>query len=146
MRLDENKKSLLFIVGFIIVTRLPVVFLYSINTLNNIPPVVTITSPSENAYISGTITIEFTATDQQGVIKERQILIDNVIIDYGPFEPVPFTTTSRLTTTTVLTTTGTTESSSTSTVSNTTNSISNILVVFMALGTIVFFTRKSRLS
>lgn len=85
MRLDENKKYLLFIPVFLLLTWLPVVFYFIIAAPDNKPPIVNITKPTEGATLSGTITIEFTATDQQGFIKERQILIDGVIIQISSY-------------------------------------------------------------
>ena len=85
MRLDENKKYLLFIPVFLLLTWLPVVFYFIIAAPDNKPPIVNITKPAEGATLSGTITIEFTATDQQGFIKERQILIDGVIIQISSY-------------------------------------------------------------
>jgi len=85
MRLDENKKYLLFIPVFLLLTWLPVVFYFIIAAPDNKPPIVNIKKPAEGATLSGTITIEFTATDQQGFIKERQILIDGVIIQISSY-------------------------------------------------------------
>ena len=85
MRLDENKKYLLFIAVFLILTWSPVVILLIIDAPDNIPPIINITRPAEDATLSGTITIEFIATDQQGVIKERQILIDGIIVQIAAY-------------------------------------------------------------
>lgn len=85
MRLAKNKKFLLLVIGLAILIWSPVVILLIIDAPDNIPPVVNITSPAENATLSGTTTIEFTATDQQGVINEKQILIDGVIIQISSY-------------------------------------------------------------
>ncbi len=79
----KGKKFLAIIGIFIIISTISIVSVYIIiNTPDNIPPIVNITNPSEGESLSGTTTITFTATDQQGVIEERQILIDGAIIQY----------------------------------------------------------------
>ncbi len=52
---------------------------------DNIPPIVNITNPTEGESLSGTTTITFTATDQQGFIEERLILIDGVIVQTSSY-------------------------------------------------------------
>ncbi len=42
------------------------------------PPIVTITSPSDGTYVSGLVTVSFTATDENPVV-EYEILIDGVL-------------------------------------------------------------------
>jgi endonuclease/exonuclease/phosphatase family metal-dependent hydrolase len=65
----------------IIISMLSIVsILIIINSPDHIPPLVTISTPSEDEHLSGIITISFTATDQQGVIQERQIWIDDVLV------------------------------------------------------------------
>ncbi|MBA7505437.1 hypothetical protein ES706_04104 [subsurface metagenome] len=77
----KGKKFLAIIGIFIIISTISIVSVYIIiNTTDNIPPIVNITKPTEGESLSGTTIITFTATDQQGVIEERQILIDGVII------------------------------------------------------------------
>ena len=51
-----------------------------INGPDNIPPLINILTPNEAEHLSGVITISFTATDQQGVILERQIWIDDFVV------------------------------------------------------------------
>ena len=85
MRLSENKKSLVVIAFFIIITRVPVVVINVINAPDNIPPIVNITTPIEAENLSGTVLIEFTATDQQGFIKEREILIDGILVQTASY-------------------------------------------------------------
>ena len=82
----KNKKFLAIIGIFIIIFTISIVSVYIIiNTPDNIPPIVNITNPSEGESLSGTTTITFTATDQQEVIEERQILIDGVIIQNSSY-------------------------------------------------------------
>ena len=77
----KSKKFLALIAISIIISTISIVTLYVIiNTPDNIPPIVNITKPTEGESLSGTTTITFTANDQQGVIEERQILIDGAII------------------------------------------------------------------
>ena len=86
MRLDDKKKFLAIITFFIIFNTISIVFLYIIvNTPDNIPPNVKITKPAEGESLSGITTINFTATDRQGVIQERQILIDGILIQTSSY-------------------------------------------------------------
>lgn len=78
-----KKRFIAIIIFFIMLNTnsISTVYLYVIvNTPDNIPPNVKIAKKPESESLSGTTTISFTATDQQGVIKERQILIDGVLI------------------------------------------------------------------
>ncbi len=71
---------------FIILNILSIVLLIIIvNVPDNIPPNVEITKPAEGESLSGIITINFTVTDRQGVIQERQILIDGVVIQISSY-------------------------------------------------------------
>ena len=82
----KSKKYFAIIGIFIIIFTISIVSVYIIiNTPDNIPPIVNITNPSEGESLSGTTTITFTATDQQGVIEERQILIDGVSIQNSSY-------------------------------------------------------------
>jgi len=82
----KGKKFLAIIGIFIIISTISIVSVYIIiNTPDNIPPIVNITNPSEGESLSGTTTITFTATDQQGVIEETQILIDGVSIQNSSY-------------------------------------------------------------
>ncbi len=86
MRLNENRKSLAINTFFLILNTISIILLHIIvNVPDKIPPIVKIMNPTENETLSGTITIEFTATDQQGVIIERQILIDGEIIQTSSY-------------------------------------------------------------
>ena len=70
----------------IIISTLSIVsFLIIINSPDHIPPLVTISTPSEDEHLSGIITISFTASDQQGVIQERQIWIDDVLVQTSAY-------------------------------------------------------------
>ena len=70
----------------IIISTLSIVsILIIINSPDHIPPLVTISTPSEDEHLSGIITISFTATDQQGVIQERQIWIDDVLVQTSAY-------------------------------------------------------------
>ncbi len=82
----KSKKFLVIIGIFIIIFTISIVSVYIIiNTPDNIPPIVNITKPTEGESLSGTTTITFTATDQQGVIEERHILIDGVSIQNSSY-------------------------------------------------------------
>ncbi|KKK88017.1 hypothetical protein LCGC14_2747430, partial [marine sediment metagenome] len=82
----DKKKLLAIFAIFILFNTISLLFLYIIvNTPDNIPPNVKITTPTEGESVSGTTTISFTATDQQGFIKERQILIDGVLIQTSSY-------------------------------------------------------------
>ncbi len=82
----KGKKFLALIAISIIISTISIVALYVIiNTPDNIPPIVNITNPSEGENLSGTTIITFTAIDQQGVIKERQISIDGVSIQNSSY-------------------------------------------------------------
>jgi len=56
-----------------------------INSPDQIPPLVTITTPSEDEHLSGIISIYFTATDQQGIIQELQIWIDDILVQTSTY-------------------------------------------------------------
>ena len=56
-----------------------------INSPDNIPPLVSISTPSEDEHLSGINTISFTVTDQQGIIQERQIWIDDVLVQTSAY-------------------------------------------------------------
>jgi len=56
-----------------------------INSPDQIPPLVTITTPSEDEHLSGIISIYFTATDQQSIIQELQIWIDDVLVQTSTY-------------------------------------------------------------
>ncbi len=68
--------------AIIIITPLSILsaLIIVINSPDHISPLVTISTPSEDEHLSGMITISFTATDRQGIIQERQIWIDNVLV------------------------------------------------------------------
>ena len=55
------------------------------NSPDHISPLVTISAPSEDEHLSGMITISFTAIDRQGIIQERQIWIDNVLVQTSAY-------------------------------------------------------------
>ena len=85
----KNKKMLYIAIFIIIISTVSVITVYLIirnvpntNTPDpdNVPPEVNITHPSEGETISGSSIITFTATDQQGIITEKQILIDGSIV------------------------------------------------------------------
>jgi len=56
-----------------------------INSPDNIPPLVSISTPSEDEHLSGIISIFFTATDQQGIIQELQIWIDDILVQTSSY-------------------------------------------------------------
>ena len=85
----KNKKMLYIIVFIIIISTVSVITIYliirnipseRIPDPDNIPPEVKITHPTEGETLSESSIITFTATDQQGIITERQILIDGIIV------------------------------------------------------------------
>ena len=70
----------------IIISTLSIVsVLIIINSPDHIPPLVTISTPSEDEHLSGIIAISFKATDQQGVIQERQIWIDDALVQTSAY-------------------------------------------------------------
>jgi len=82
------KRTKLFALGAIIITISTLSIsstLIIINSPDHIPPLVTIMTPSEDEHLSGIITISFTATDLQGIIQERQIWIDNVLVQSSAY-------------------------------------------------------------
>ncbi len=86
MRLSKNKKFLAFITSLMILNTISIVILHIIvNTPDNIPPNVNINNPIQGESISGTIQINFTAIDRQWIITERQVLIDDVIVQTSSF-------------------------------------------------------------
>ena len=87
MRLNEKQKSLIFIVIFLILTRLPVVIRHIAKEerdnnddngglMDTTPPSVTIKTPADGSTVSGIITIIMEATDVNG-ISSYAIFIDN---------------------------------------------------------------------
>ncbi|MFX1355287.1 MAG: Ig-like domain-containing protein [Promethearchaeota archaeon] len=80
----KSKKIVILIAIIITISTISIVSLGIIIILSrpsvNYPPLVTITSPNEGDYLSGTIMITFNATDQDGDITDTQILIDDVIV------------------------------------------------------------------
>ena len=79
-------KNFALIAIIIIISTVSILsILIIINSPDHIPPVVTISTPSEDEHLSGIITISFTATDQQGVIQERQIWIDDVVVQTSAY-------------------------------------------------------------
>ncbi len=86
MRLIKNRKYLVIPMFFIILNIISIVILHIVvNVPDNIPPNVKITKPAEGESLSGITTINFTAIDRQGVIQERQILIDGIIIQTSSY-------------------------------------------------------------
>ncbi|HEC40056.1 MAG TPA: hypothetical protein ENI29_17585, partial [bacterium] len=86
MRLLKNKRSLAIISSLLIVSATSMISLpFILNTPDRIPPIIKITNPAQGANLSGIITIDFTATDQQRVITELQILIDGEIIQTSSY-------------------------------------------------------------
>ena len=82
-----KKIKLYALSAIIIITPLSIlsVLIIVINSPDHISPLVTISTPSENEHLSGMITISFTATDRQGIIQERQIWIDNVLVQTSTY-------------------------------------------------------------
>ena len=56
-----------------------------LNSPDNIPPLIAILMPSENDHLSGIIPISFSATDQQGFIEERQIWINDTLVQTSSY-------------------------------------------------------------
>jgi len=82
-----KKIKLYALSAIIIITPLSILsaLIIVINSPDHISPLVTISTPSEDEHLSGTITISFTATDRQGIIQERQIWIDNVLVQTSAY-------------------------------------------------------------
>ncbi|KKL87961.1 hypothetical protein LCGC14_1929490 [marine sediment metagenome] len=81
MRLKENRRPLAIVTFFMIFNTISIIFIpIGVNAPINNPPTVRITKPAEGENLSGITSVNFTAADQQGVIKERQILIDGKLI------------------------------------------------------------------
>ena len=77
------KNSKRYTISAIIITiaAIPTVTTLVVNSPDNIPPIINISTPNENQHLSGLIRITFTATDQQGIIQERQILLTEILRD-----------------------------------------------------------------
>jgi endonuclease/exonuclease/phosphatase family metal-dependent hydrolase len=85
--LMKNKKILYIALFIIIISTVSVITVYLIirniprpPDPDNIPPEIHITHPAEGETLSGSSVITFTAADQQGIITERQILIDGTVV------------------------------------------------------------------
>lgn len=63
-----------------------------INNPDGIPPLVIILTPSDNENLSGKITISFSATDQQGFVQDREIFINDVLVQISSYNYVWDTT------------------------------------------------------
>jgi endonuclease/exonuclease/phosphatase family metal-dependent hydrolase len=93
MRLTKNRKFLAIFVCYIILSVVSMAFLYIIvNTPDNLPPIINIENPDEEETLSGTITINFTAIDQQWIITEKQIFIDSEIVQTSAYSYIWDTT------------------------------------------------------
>ncbi|TFF88674.1 MAG: hypothetical protein EU548_08550, partial [Promethearchaeota archaeon] len=76
--------TILLIVALIATLSIVTVFIIA-NSPDNIPPLVQISTPNDGETLSGTVSISFTASDQQGFVQNPQILIDGIVVEDGSY-------------------------------------------------------------